>query len=251
MKVSRRSLAWARRGALAVILVGVVLFPGHAASVASRSCRGNECPADGAVRWSRELTGSWIAENGAQGTVPGQGQAFVAVDGSVAVVGFGLSVDAYDASSGFPRWTAVLTGLPAGSSIASVRAWSGVVTVGAALPSRGAAPVGTGSAPREEVVLNAVTGKRIRTYPAAAYGGAVSASAQRTVIIGRTAVTSYDNATGEAIWRDSIGTPQQAWRLDGSSLFVTISARGVIGTEERRVGKECHTTCRSRWSPYH
>ena len=22
-------------------------------------------------------------------------------------------------------------------------------------------------------------------------------------------------------------------------------------SEERRVGKECHTTCRSRWSPYH
>ena len=26
----------------------------------------------------------------------------------------------------------------------------------------------------------------------------------------------------------------------------------VLGrSEERRVGKECHTTCRSRWSPYH
>ena len=24
-----------------------------------------------------------------------------------------------------------------------------------------------------------------------------------------------------------------------------------VGSEERRVGKECHTTCRSRWSPYH
>ena len=23
------------------------------------------------------------------------------------------------------------------------------------------------------------------------------------------------------------------------------------GSEERRVGKECVTTCRSRWSPYH
>ena len=22
-------------------------------------------------------------------------------------------------------------------------------------------------------------------------------------------------------------------------------------SEERRVGKECHLTCRSRWSPYH
>ena len=24
-----------------------------------------------------------------------------------------------------------------------------------------------------------------------------------------------------------------------------------VRSEERRVGKECHTTCRSRWSPYH
>src|SRR3546814_14204169 len=28
--------------------------------------------------------------------------------------------------------------------------------------------------------------------------------------------------------------------------------RGTIGrSEERRVGKECVSTCRSRWSPYH
>ena len=25
----------------------------------------------------------------------------------------------------------------------------------------------------------------------------------------------------------------------------------AVRSEERRVGKECHTTCRSRWSPYH
>ena len=28
-------------------------------------------------------------------------------------------------------------------------------------------------------------------------------------------------------------------------------ARPPAGSEERRVGKECVTTCRSRWSPYH
>src|SRR3546814_5089062 len=27
--------------------------------------------------------------------------------------------------------------------------------------------------------------------------------------------------------------------------------RGLIRSEERRVGKECVSTCRSRWSPYH
>src|SRR3546814_18114349 len=27
--------------------------------------------------------------------------------------------------------------------------------------------------------------------------------------------------------------------------------RGIYRSEERRVGKECVSTCRSRWSPYH
>src|SRR3546814_995958 len=27
--------------------------------------------------------------------------------------------------------------------------------------------------------------------------------------------------------------------------------RGFVRSEERRVGKECVSTCRSRWSPYH
>src|SRR3546814_14166518 len=30
-----------------------------------------------------------------------------------------------------------------------------------------------------------------------------------------------------------------------------VKARGVTRSEERRVGKECVSTCRSRWSPYH
>src|SRR3546814_11776103 len=28
-------------------------------------------------------------------------------------------------------------------------------------------------------------------------------------------------------------------------------AQGAVRSEERRVGKECVSTCRSRWSPYH
>ena len=30
-----------------------------------------------------------------------------------------------------------------------------------------------------------------------------------------------------------------------------VGTRLGLRSEERRVGKECHTTCRSRWSPYH
>src|SRR3546814_12470316 len=34
-------------------------------------------------------------------------------------------------------------------------------------------------------------------------------------------------------------------------LCLGISAGGVVRSEERRVGKECVSTCSSRWSPYH
>ena len=37
------------------------------------------------------------------------------------------------------------------------------------------------------------------------------------------------------------------------ALVVTLAMAGTIArrSEERRVGKECAITCRSRWSPYH
>src|SRR3546814_11980685 len=38
-------------------------------------------------------------------------------------------------------------------------------------------------------------------------------------------------------------------RLDPRLLVP--GARSVIRSEERRVGKECVSTCRSRWLPYH
>src|SRR3546814_7981118 len=42
--------------------------------------------------------------------------------------------------------------------------------------------------------------------------------------------------------------PEQISGLTTSTLFAW-PAR--IRSEERRVGKECVSTCRSRWSPYH
>src|SRR3546814_14405626 len=35
------------------------------------------------------------------------------------------------------------------------------------------------------------------------------------------------------------------------ALAVEFADRNVTRSEERRVGKECVSTCRSRWSPYH
>ena len=42
--------------------------------------------------------------------------------------------------------------------------------------------------------------------------------------------------------------------IEGAALTIGGVARDdlvELGSEERRVGKECCTPCRSRWSPYH
>ena len=50
-------------------------------------------------------------------------------------------------------------------------------------------------------------------------------------------------------WRTlgTLDTFAISWYLTGKLELAGLIAR----SEERRVGKECHTTCRSRWSPYH
>src|SRR3546814_20880298 len=39
------------------------------------------------------------------------------------------------------------------------------------------------------------------------------------------------------------------WKLAAVNLS-DLAAKGARRSEERRVGKECVSTCRSRWSPY-
>ncbi len=160
MKLSRLISAPVRRSALGLILVAVVLFPGGAASHRGTPCRA--CSVTGAVSWARPLAGAWVAGSGAQGTVFAHGQAYAAVGGDVAAVSFGLTVDAFDAGTGFPRWAATLSDVPAGSAIISVRAWPDVVTVGVETGSANrAGQLAADQAEREEFVLDAVTGKHL------------------------------------------------------------------------------------------
>ncbi len=244
----------ARRIALAVLLAALVLVPYGRSAATSRACRGADCPADGQVRWSAALPGTWLAENGTQGTVYAASQPYAAAGDGTAAVGFGLTVYTLDEATGAPRWTATLAGMPAGSSIVSVRSWPGVLTVGVDLSPAGSSAIQSpvragagrsaagssavsgrsgsagGGAPWEVTVLNALTGRTLRSYPSAAYGGAVSATLTRTVVVGTTAVTCYDNGSGRVIWRDQIGSAGQAWHVDAGYLYVTVSAGGVIGT---------------------
>lgn len=223
MSVARVSPALVRRGLLAAVLAGAAFIPGHALGLASHKCTGS-CGSAGTIRWTGPLARSWTAKGGVAGTVPSLGEAYAAAGSQVAAVGFGMTVEAFQASTGDPLWTAAPAGFPAGSSIVSVRVWPGTVTVGVSFPRAAA-----GSTARSEVVLRARTGGEIRRYRAAPYGGAVAATGASTVVVGRKSVTSYDNATGKAIWNRPTGRVPQAWRVDQGELYITVAAGGYLG----------------------
>jgi hypothetical protein len=229
--LARGSAVWARRGVLAAVLIGAALVPGRVASAPAARCTGAGCQRQvAAIKWTRPLPGSWSAQSDALGTVLSQGEAYAGVGSGVAAVGYGLTVVAYQLSTGQPLWATTLTGFPPGSAVVSVRAWTGVLTAGVAIPA--ALPTGTGGGPshRDEVVLSATDGTQLRSYPAAIYGGAVAASPARTVIVGSRAVTSYVNATGRVAWRRPTGRVPQAWRVDGQNLLVAEARGGYTGT---------------------
>src|SRR3546814_19674617 len=55
---------------------------------------------------------------------------------------------------------------------------------------------------------------------------------------------------------DYIASWLEVLREDNRAIFraasaATKAADWLLRSEERRVGKECVSTCRSRWSPYH
>jgi hypothetical protein len=212
-----------RRGLLAAVLAGAALIPSHALGLPSSRCSGH-CGFAGTIRWTRLLPGTWVARDGIGGTVPSQGEAYAAAGSDVAAVGFGMTVAAFQAQTGDPLWTTALAGFPAASSIVSVRAWSGTVTVGVTVPAANA-----GDPARAEVVLGNRTGRQLGRYPAAAYGGAVAAGETSTVVVGRASVTSYDTATGKAAWDRPTGAVPQAWRVDRGELYVTVAKDGYLG----------------------
>lgn len=216
-----------RRLLLAAVLLAVAFYPlpGPASGQQELpACAGCHQQGASAERWAAPLPGAWTAGGGdraAAGTTPAGAQGYVAVGGSLAVVGAGRTVTGYALSDGTPKWLTMLSA-PAGATIISVRAWPGVVTVG--LLGRG-----RGGATRTEVVLDAATGRQLRRYPAAVFGGAIASSPATTVIIGHTAVTSYNNKTGRIRWRRRTAAAQP-WRVDGKTLYLAKSKGGYLGT---------------------
>jgi hypothetical protein len=248
VRVARGPAAWLRRGLLAVVLVGAAIIPGRASSLGAQHCSGLRCAAAGSVLWSRGLPGSWVAEAGVTGTVTGASPPYAALGPGVAVVAAGPTVTAFAASTGSSLWqvsAGEFSQFPADSVIVGVRAFAGVVAVGvepAATGNSGSAgtsgaagsdTTGTSTAAagagRTEVILSAATGAMIRTYPAAAYGGAIAADSASTVVVGTDAVTDYANRTGRVLWRRLTGRAGQGWRLSGGYVYVTETSAGNAG----------------------
>src|SRR3546814_8525129 len=58
-----------------------------------------------------------------------------------------------------------------------------------------------------------------------------------------------ESAKPQGFWRDYLARSAEltGHALTGPAKLVLV----LVRSEERRVGKECVSTCRSRWSPYH
>jgi hypothetical protein len=211
---------------LAVALLAVVLLPVPGLAAGGQSpppaCRGCRAQPETAQRWAAPLSGAWMvggAPGGAAGTVPTTGQAYVAAGDGIAVLGNGLTLSAFALVSGAQLWQVTLAA-PAGAAIISVRAWPGVVTAGI-LTADGRH--------RGEAVIATATGRQLRRYKAAVFGGAVAASLASTVIVGAKGVTSYNNQTGRARWYRATGA-NMSWRVDGQTLYVAESVGGYLAS---------------------
>src|SRR3546814_14564422 len=68
-------------------------------------------------------------------------------------------------------------------------------------------------------------------------------------LLGRASSSQHVAAAVRMLLSNTAINGQCIW-VDGGQRFVD-QPRDVMRSEERRVGKECVSTCRSRWSPYH
>ena len=90
-----------------------------------------------------------------------------------------------------------------------------------------------------------MTDSRVTSLP----GNAAQAfAAAGTIVIETTQILDQS-----AMMATLAAAPDLMMFTDGTTLASLLSPqdRRTLETEERRVGKECSSPCRSRWSPYH
>jgi outer membrane protein assembly factor BamB len=228
VSIGRGAWVWARRALLAVVLLGAVVIPSRATSQQTQHCGGVRCRAAGSILWTASLPGRWLAETGVAGTVPSPDAGYAAMGGGLAVLAEGLRVTAFRLDTGSQAWQTTITGLPSGSEIVGVRAFASVVAVGVQ-PPPGVAPE------RYEVIVSATTGSQLRSYPTAAYGGAIAADGAGVVMVDPTAVTAYATSTGRVLWSRAVGPPGQPWQVSGQYVYVAQPDGSVGVLQVRRI----------------
>jgi outer membrane protein assembly factor BamB len=228
VSIGRGAWVWARRALLAVVLLGAVVIPSRATSQQAQHCTGARCRAAGSILWTASLPGRWVTETGVAGTVPNPDAGYTALGQSLAVFAEGLRVTAFRLDTGSKAWQTTITGFPSGSEIVGVRAFGSVVAVGVQ-PPPGVGPE------RYEVIVSTATGSQLRSYPAAAYGGAIAADGAGVVVVDQTAVTAYENSTGRVLWSRAVGPPGQTWQVSGQYVYVAQPDGSAGVLEVRRV----------------
>ena len=144
---------------------------------------------------------------------------------------------------------------------AAVAGSSGATVSGVAAPGTGAsaAVASSKAAPGVDAPAAAVLGAT-ELAETAAPGLPAPAAAPAVAAEAPVAWTPADEpeAVEELLGRGALANNEKkplaksgAPRVRGVSEITLTLKRRVSRSEERRVGKECHTTCRSRWSPYH
>src|SRR3546814_14070514 len=101
--------------------------------------------------------------------------------------------------------------------------------------------------------------QQIRTYVPSGVGALISWLALRGVEVTsdqKLLLVTGSTALATGVYYTAASAVQRKWPtvgrvLLGSKKTPTYSLPAGGRSEERRVGKECVSTCRSRWSPYH
>src|SRR3546814_1671048 len=147
--------------------------------------------------------------------------------------------------------------------------WRRIATIGKAQASADAWQTNIASAQalvaQADGVLQSTSSllNRARELTLSAASGTLNDADRATVAAELGAIA--DEIDGLAARRDSNGDPlfavadARGMRFDSDVSFAPVPAAGDVfvvhgnrlRSEERRVGKECVSTCRSRWSPYH
>src|SRR3546814_11931664 len=65
------------------------------------------------------------------------------------------------------------------------------------------------------------------------------------------ALTELDSGSDVANMTTTAAPSGNGFVVDGAKTYISNGGIADYRSEERRVGKECVSTCRSRWSPYH